>query len=143
MCWASATPTPANSSRTGSNPVIDLMPEQRDITDKGGTMRLGAYPCKLMRTDTKSYEAYQDEVIYERHRHRYEFNNLYRARLPGGGAGAGRPEPQPAAGGDCGAARTTPGLWASSSTPSSRAAPTRPILCSADFIQAAKTHHCG
>ena len=46
--------------------------------DKGGTLRLGAYPCKLMRTDTKSYEAYQDEVIYERHRHRYEFNNDYR-----------------------------------------------------------------
>ena len=67
------------------NPVIDLMPEQKDITDKGGTMRLGAYPCKLTRTDTKTYEAYQDEVIYERHRHRYEFNNLYRERLQGAG----------------------------------------------------------
>ena len=67
------------------NPVIDLMPEQKDITDKGGTMRLGAYPCKLMGTDTKTYAAYQDEVIYERHRHRYEFNNLYRERLQGAG----------------------------------------------------------
>ena len=71
--------------KDGANPVIDLMPEQKDITDKGGTMRLGAYPCKLMRTDTKTYEAYQDEVIYERHRHRYEFNNLYRERLEGAG----------------------------------------------------------
>ena len=69
----------------GPNPVIDLMPEQKDITDKGGTMRLGAYPCKLTRTDTRSYEAYQEEVIYERHRHRYEFNNLYREQLEAAG----------------------------------------------------------
>jgi CTP synthase len=67
------------------NPVIDLMPEQRDITDKGGTMRLGAYPCKLMGTDTKTYQAYGETVIYERHRHRYEFNNLYRERLQAAG----------------------------------------------------------
>ncbi len=58
-------------------PVIDLMPEQRDIDAKGGTMRLGLYPCKVAR-NTKFYEAYKDELIYERHRHRYEFNNEYR-----------------------------------------------------------------
>ena len=57
--------------------VIDIMPEQRDIDEKGGTMRLGAYPCKLTE-DTKAYDAYQDEVIYERHRHRYEVSNHYR-----------------------------------------------------------------
>ncbi len=60
-----------------SAPVIDLMPEQKDIDALGGTMRLGAYPCKLSK-DTLSFEAYKDELIYERHRHRYEFNNEYR-----------------------------------------------------------------
>jgi CTP synthase len=62
-------------------PVIDLMPEQRDVTEKGGTMRLGAYPCKVMGKDTFTYRAYGEPVIYERHRHRYEFNNLYRDQL--------------------------------------------------------------
>ncbi len=60
------------------NPVIDLMPEQRDVTDKGGTMRLGAYPCKITSENTFTYQAYREPVIYERHRHRYEFNNKYR-----------------------------------------------------------------
>ncbi len=64
-----------------TNPVIDLMPEQRDVTEKGGTMRLGAYPCRLVDEDSFVYRAYQDEVIYERHRHRYEFNNAYRETL--------------------------------------------------------------
>ncbi|PHO07550.1 CTP synthase [Thermoanaerobacterium thermosaccharolyticum] len=61
-------------------PVIDLMPEQKDIDEKGGTMRLGVYPCKL-KEGTKAYDAYKDELIYERHRHRYEFNNEYRELL--------------------------------------------------------------
>ena len=60
-----------------SAPVIDLMPEQKDIDGLGGTMRLGAYPCKLSK-DTLSFDAYKEELIYERHRHRYEFNNEYR-----------------------------------------------------------------
>ena len=60
--------------------VIDLMPEQRDVDEKGGTMRLGAYPCKLV-NGTKAYEAYGQEFIYERHRHRYEFNNQFRDLL--------------------------------------------------------------
>ena len=58
-------------------PVIDLMPEQEDVEDKGGTMRLGAYPCKV-EEGTKAYAAYGQEVIYERHRHRFEVNNAYR-----------------------------------------------------------------
>ncbi|MFW6022031.1 MAG: CTP synthase [Halanaerobiaceae bacterium] len=57
--------------------VIDLMPEQKDIEDMGGTMRLGLYPCK-MSENTISRESYHEEIIYERHRHRYEFNNQYR-----------------------------------------------------------------
>ena len=61
-------------------PVIDLMPEQRDIDEKGGTMRLGIYPCKLEK-DSFSSAAYGEELVYERHRHRYEFNNEYRKVL--------------------------------------------------------------
>lgn len=59
-------------------PVIDLMPEQREITAKGGTMRLGAYPCEIRRA-TLAWRIYQKPLIHERHRHRYEFNNAYRA----------------------------------------------------------------
>ncbi len=62
------------------HPIIDLLPEQLDIEDLGGTLRLGLYPCKLTK-GTKAYEAYQDEVVYERHRHRYEFNNHYRQMM--------------------------------------------------------------
>ncbi|WP_058485879.1 CTP synthase [Defluviitalea phaphyphila] len=73
----------AHSSELNPNtpyPVIDLMPEQKDIDDLGGTMRLGAYPCKVIK-DTFAYNAYGEDLIYERHRHRYEFNNEYRQEL--------------------------------------------------------------
>ncbi|MGD1866520.1 MAG: CTP synthase, partial [Phormidesmis sp.] len=59
------------------NPVISLMPEQEDVVDLGGTMRLGLWPCRI-EPDTLASQLYQKEVIYERHRHRYEFNNAYR-----------------------------------------------------------------
>ena len=62
------------------HPVIDLMPEQEDVEDKGGTMRLGAYPCKVV-PDTRAAQIYGQEIIYERHRHRFEVNNAYRACL--------------------------------------------------------------
>ena len=61
-------------------PVIDIMPDQAEITDKGGTMRLGAYPCKVVE-GTLAAEAYGEPLVYERHRHRYEVNNAYRDRL--------------------------------------------------------------
>jgi CTP synthase len=61
-------------------PIIDLLPEQKDIEDLGGTLRLGLYPCKLI-PGTKAYEAYAGEVVYERHRHRYEFNNHFREEM--------------------------------------------------------------
>ncbi|VDN48955.1 CTP synthetase [Petrocella atlantisensis] len=73
----------ANSSELDPEtpyPVIDLMPEQKDIDELGGTMRLGAYPCKVIE-GSKAYSAYEDELIYERHRHRYEYNNEYRDKL--------------------------------------------------------------
>ncbi len=61
-------------------PVIDLLPEQKKVIVKGGTMRLGAYPCILER-NTLAFKAYQQEIVYERHRHRYEFNNLYKEKF--------------------------------------------------------------
>jgi CTP synthase len=70
----------ANSTEFDPNtphPVIDIMEEQKQIEELGGTMRLGAYPC-VLKEGTKVREIYKREVIYERHRHRYEFNNAYR-----------------------------------------------------------------
>jgi len=61
-------------------PIIDLMPDQKDIEDKGGTMRLGLYDCKI-RKDTKTFAAYGKEFVQERHRHRYEVNNNLRYKL--------------------------------------------------------------
>jgi CTP synthase len=63
-----------------STPVIDLMPEQRDVANLGGTMRRGLYPCKLV-PGTRAHQAYGEQVVYERHRHRFEFNNEYREVL--------------------------------------------------------------
>ena len=59
------------------HPVIHLLPEQQDVVDLGGTMRLGVYPCRLA-AGSLGQSLYADEVVYERHRHRYEFNNAYR-----------------------------------------------------------------
>ncbi|WP_392350052.1 CTP synthase [Parasynechococcus sp.] len=59
------------------HPVIHLLPEQQDVVDLGGTMRLGVYPCRIA-AGTLAQRLYSDEVVYERHRHRYEFNNAYR-----------------------------------------------------------------
>ena len=62
------------------HPVIALMDEQKGVTDKGATMRLGAWPCELVE-GTKAHQAYGQRSIAERHRHRYEFNNAYRESL--------------------------------------------------------------
>ncbi|MGE8204989.1 CTP synthase [Heyndrickxia sp. NPDC080065] len=73
----------AHSSELDPNtkyPIIDLLPEQKDIEDLGGTLRLGLYPFKI-KQGTKAYEVYQNEEMSERHRHRYEFNNEYREQM--------------------------------------------------------------
>ena len=70
----------ASSSELNENsphPVIHLLPEQQDVVDLGGTMRLGVYPCRL-KSNSMAQHLYSEQVIYERHRHRYEFNNSYR-----------------------------------------------------------------
>ncbi|MBR2567713.1 MAG: CTP synthase, partial [Paenibacillus sp.] len=77
----------ANSSEINpatEYPVIDLLPEQKDVEDMGGTMRLGLYPCKLQE-DSLAMQCYNDELVYERHRHRYEFNNEYREAIEAAG----------------------------------------------------------
>ena len=76
--WKDANSSEFNAAT--SYPVIDLLPEQREIDKMGGTMRLGSYPCKL-EPGTLAYKAYGKEIIDERHRHRYELNNFYRAAL--------------------------------------------------------------
>ena len=76
--WADA--NSAEFTSTSLHPVIDLMPEQQGITAKGGTMRLGQYPCALDK-ESKAYALYGEETIYERHRHRYELNNDFREEL--------------------------------------------------------------
>ncbi len=77
----------ANSTEfesSASNPVIDLMAEQKKISELGGTMRLGQFECKL-NEDSKARQAYGEQVIYERHRHRYELNNAYVEQLKSSG----------------------------------------------------------
>ena len=76
----------ANSTEFGHtpDPVIDIMEDQKKISTKGGTMRLGLYPCKLA-ADSKCRGIYGEELIYERHRHRWEFNNAYRTVLTNAG----------------------------------------------------------
>ena len=77
--------TGANSTEFGDNPypVIDIMEDQKNVTDKGGTMRLGLYPCKLSGEICR--RVYGEDLIYERHRHRWEFNNAYRKQMSDGG----------------------------------------------------------
>ena len=85
----------ANSSEMVADtphPVIDIMPDQRSITDKGGTMRLGSYPCKLME-GSLAHKAYDQSIVYERHRHRFEVNNAYREDLESNGLLAGGVSP--------------------------------------------------
>jgi len=74
----------AEFDRSTPVPIIDLMPEQHDVTEKGGTMRLGLYPC-VLREDTKARAAYQTDEVEERHRHRFELNNDYRPALEAAG----------------------------------------------------------
>ncbi|TPW04681.1 MAG: CTP synthase, partial [bacterium] len=77
----------ANSSefdRSTPHPVIDLMADQATKTQKGGTMRLGSFEC-FVPTDTRTHAAYGSELVHERHRHRYEFNNAYREMFERGG----------------------------------------------------------
>ena len=109
-------------------PVIDLLPEQKEVADLGGTMRLGADPIKL-HEGSRARAVYGEAVIYERHRHRYEVNNLLRKRLQSAGLGIAGTSPTSASSrlSSCPAGRV--GIHSSSppsSTPSSSPAPSAP-----------------
>ena len=77
-------PNSTEFDETTKYPVIDIMPDQRDVAEKGGTMRLGVWPCRIT-PGTRVARAYDQPIVYERHRHRYELNNEYRELLTAGG----------------------------------------------------------
>ncbi len=124
------------------HPVIDFMPDQRELEDKGGTMRLGLYPAKLT-PGSKAAGAYGQEVIYERHRHRFEVNNHYRATLEERRHGPVRPVARRPPRRDRRARRTTRGSSPPSSTPSSRAGPSGRIRCSTGSLAPALEDSAG
>ena len=70
----------AEFSESTNNPVIHIMEEQKNINKKGGTMRLGSYPC-IIKKESLAYKVYNKEKIDERHRHRFEFNNDYKKKI--------------------------------------------------------------
>ena len=127
--------TSAEFDPEAAHPVIDLMPEQEDVEDKGGTMRLGAYPCKVTE-GTRAWEAYGEPVIYERHRHRFEVNNAYRDRLVAAGLVISGTSPD---------GRLTemielpdhPWFVASQGHPEFKSRPTRPHPLFREFVRAA------
>ena len=126
-----------------AHPVIDLMSSQEDVTEKGGTMRLGAYPAKLA-AGTLAREAYGEELVYERHRHRFEFNNAYRDDLERAGLVISGVSPDealvemvelPAA--------EHPWFVATQAHPEFKSRPTRPQPLFREFTRAAIARHEG
>ncbi len=122
--WADASSSEFSST---AHPVIDLMPDQVNVTAKGGTMRLGRYPCVLAE-GSRSRELYGAAEISERHRHRFEFNNDFRAEMQVGGMRLAAC-PRTAAWWRSSSCRTTPGSWVPSFHRSLESVD-RPILCS-------------
>lgn len=130
--------TSAEFDENAEFPVIDLMPEQEDVEDKGGTMRLGAYPCKVAPA-SMAFKAYGEELIYERHRHRYEVNNAFRDRLAEAGLVISGVSPD---------GRLVemielpdhPWFVASQGHPEFKSRPTRPHPLFRDFVAAALDH---
>ena len=125
------------------HPVIHIMPDQADVTEKGGTMRLGAYPCKVV-PGTLAEEAYGEPLVYERHRHRYEVNNAYRDRLSEAGLVVSGLSPDE---------RLVemvelpedvhPWFVASQAHPEFKSRPDRPAPLFREFVRAAIAHHEG
>lgn len=131
----------ANSTefdRRTPHPVIDLLPEQRRISDMGGTMRLGAYPCRV-RPHTLAWDAYGQELISERRRHRYEVNNEYRGMLERAGLVVSGTSPD---GNLVEIAEVTDHPWMVGSQfhPEFKSRPNRPHPLFRDFVGAAKQY---
>ncbi|MBI2760456.1 MAG: CTP synthase, partial [Chloroflexi bacterium] len=123
------------------HPVISLLSEQLGIEDKGGTMRLGAYPCRL-RAGTRTHRAYGVDMVSERHRHRYEFNNAYRERLESAGLLASGAAPDNSLV-EISEMRDHPFMMGSQFHPEFRSRPDVPHPMFRDFIGAARAHHRG
>jgi CTP synthase len=124
-----------------ADPVIDIMPDQRDIADMGGTMRLGLYPCVLV-PGTKTARAYGESVVYERHRHRFEFNNAYRDRMAEAGLIVSGLSPDGRLV-EIIELRDHPWFVASQFHPELKSRPTRPHPLFRDFIGAVKQYARG
>jgi CTP synthase len=117
-------------------PVIDLMPDQSPVASKGGTMRLGGYPCRLV-PGTRAYEAYGTAEVWERHRHRYEFNNRYREELTQAGLVASGVSPEGHLVEICELA-AHPWMMGTQFHPEFRSRPNRPHPLFRDFLGVAK-----
>lgn len=131
----------ANSTefnRKTPHPVIDLLPEQRGISDMGGTMRLGAYPCRV-RPSTRAWEAYGQELISERRRHRFEVNNRYRATLEQAGLVVSGTSPDGNLV-EIAEIENHPWMLGSQFHPEFKSRPNRPHPLFRDFVGAAKQH---
>lgn len=127
----------------GPHSVIDLMDSQENVTEKGGTMRLGAYPCKLAE-GSLAREAYGEDLVFERHRHRYEFNNAYRDELEHAGLVVSGTSP------DGGLVEmvelpreTHPWFVATQAHPEFKSRPTKPQPLFREFVRAAIAQHEG
>jgi len=120
------------------HPVIDLMPDQRDITDLGGTMRLGSYPCQLI-PGTIAAKAYQTDLVNERHRHRFEFKNDYRDRLGQAGLVLSGVSPDGRLV-EIAELKDHPFMLGSQFHPEFKSRPTRPHPLFAAFIAATRNH---
>ena len=126
-----------------THPVIDLMSSQEDVTEKGGTMRLGAYPAKLG-AGTLAREAYGEELVYERHRHRFEFNNAYRDDLERAGLVISGVSPDEALVEMVElSAAEHPWFVATQAHPEFKSRPTRPQPLFREFTRAAIARHEG
>jgi len=120
-------------------PVIDLMPEQRSIVDKGGTMRLGLYPCQMV-PGTRAAEAYEAEIVDERHRHRFEVNNAYRDLLEDAGLVFSGLSPDGRLV-EIVELRDHPYMLGSQFHPEFKSRPTRPHPLFSSFVKAAIAHY--
>lgn len=121
-----------------ADPVIDIMPDQRSIADMGGTMRLGSYQCNLV-PGTKAATAYGESVVYERHRHRFEFNNAYRERMQEAGLIVSGLSPDGRLV-EVIELRDHPWFVATQAHPELKSRPTRPHPLFRDFVKAVKVH---
>jgi CTP synthase len=116
-------------------PVITLLDEQRRVTDKGGSMRLGGFPCRLL-PGTRARDAYGADEVTERHRHRYEYNNEYRAELEQAGLVPSGTTPDGSLVEIC-EVRDHPWMVGSQFHPEFRSRPNRPHPLFAGFLAAA------